>query len=233
MVRSGWCRGAFRRRTWNGSSPPPRVRRGRDRVPDVLGRAGPAARRAHAGVRPEAHVSRRLAGAGNFLKLRRSLDEHLRRPVHGPRGPLRHRRGGRSPSQLGAGRFDGADDSFGGSASCRDVVSGTCAEFNGPRVSPDRTRAGAHMPRANPDGTRADGTRAGSPRPDTPIPTERAPGPPPRHANAGRTRAGSHTRRGNPDRTRAGSDARRANPDGTGPEKTRRIAGFGPRKTKK
>jgi hypothetical protein len=178
MVRSGWCRGAFRRRTWNGSSPPPRVRRGRDRVPDVLGRAGPAARRAHAGVRPEAHVSRRLAGAGNFLKLRRSLDEHLRRPVHGPRGPLRHRRGGRSPSQLGAGRFDGADDSFGGSASCRDVVSGTCAEFNGPRVSPDRTRAGAHMPRANPDGTRADGTRAGSPRPDTPIPTERAPGPP-------------------------------------------------------
>ena len=44
---------------------------------DVLGRAGPAARRAHAGVRPEAHVSRRPAGAGNFLKLRRSLDEHL------------------------------------------------------------------------------------------------------------------------------------------------------------
>ena len=44
---------------------------------DVLGRAGPAARRAHAGVRLKAHVSRRPAGAGNFLKLRRSLDEHL------------------------------------------------------------------------------------------------------------------------------------------------------------
>ena len=62
-----------------------------------------------------------------------------------------------------------------------------------------------------------DGARAGSPA---------------RHANAGRTRAGSHAPRGNPDRTRAGSDTRRANPDGTGPENTRRIAGFGPRKTK-